>query len=58
VGNQFVELLMARAGRPDTNALIEGRLLLDELGMTDDVDRLLPKSVATPAQLLELRKRA
>lgn len=58
VGNQFVELLMARAGRADTNALIEGRLLLDELGMTDDVDRLLPKSAATPAQLLELRKRA
>ncbi|MFB9127790.1 hypothetical protein E2553_40265 [Paraburkholderia dipogonis] len=58
VGNQFVELLMARVGRADTNALIEGRLLLDELGMTDDVDRLLPKSAATPAQLLELRKRA
>ncbi|MCC8397318.1 hypothetical protein LJ656_32605 [Paraburkholderia sp. MMS20-SJTR3] len=58
VGNQFVELLMARVGRAEANALIEGRLLLDELGMLDEVDRLLPTNKATPAKLLELRMRA
>lgn len=58
VGNQFVELLMARVGRADTNALVEGRLLLDELGMTDEVERLLSVNKVTPSQLLELRKTA
>lgn len=58
VGNQFVELLMARIGRADTNALVEGRLLLDELGMTDDVERLLSVNKVASSQLLELRKTA
>ncbi|MCP3728473.1 hypothetical protein M3I53_36115 [Paraburkholderia sp. CNPSo 3272] len=58
VGNQFVELLMARVGRADTNALVEGRLLLDELGMTDEVERLLSVNKVASSQLLELRKTA
>jgi hypothetical protein len=58
VGNQFVELLMARVGRAETNALVEGRLLLDEIGITDDVDRLLQIPAVKSAQLIELRKKA
>ncbi len=58
VGNQFVELLMARVGRADTNALIEGRLLLEELGMTDEVERVLSANKLTSNQLLKLRKTA
>jgi hypothetical protein len=58
VGNQFVELLMARVGRAETNALVEGRLLLDEIGITEDVDRLLQIPAVKSAQLIELRKKA
>jgi hypothetical protein len=58
VGNEFVELLMARAGRVDTNALADGRLLLDEIGITTDVERLLKTSAAKTLPLFEIKKKA
>lgn len=41
VGNQFVELLMARVGRDDTNAIIEGRRMLDDCGLASEIDLVL-----------------
>lgn len=58
VGNQFVELLMARLGRNDTQALVEGKLLLDDLGITKDVDRLLQGAFYSSIRLLDMRRKA
>ncbi len=49
---------MARVGRVDTNALIEGRLLLDEIGMAEEVDRLLRAPALQSGQLIELKRKA
>lgn len=41
VGNQFVELLMARVGRDDANAIIEGKRMLDDSGLVSEIDLIL-----------------
>lgn len=51
VGNEFVNLLMARIGRADTVDLIEGRRMLESTGIQDDVDRLFAEQPHTPVKL-------
>ncbi|WDH25655.1 VPA1269 family protein [Pseudomonas chlororaphis] len=41
VGNEFVNLLVARVGHADANALIEGRRMLEAAGVTADIDQFL-----------------
>lgn len=53
VGNQFVELLMARVGREDVNAIIEGRRMLDDSGLSLEIEKIL-KSTQTPALSLDI----
>jgi hypothetical protein len=57
VGNEFVELLLARAGRADTNALMEGRLMLAELGLTPEVEKVLKMGTVKALSLHELRRK-
>ena len=51
VGNEFVNLLMARIGRAETVDLIEGRRMLESTGIEKDVDRLLAGHVGSPIKL-------
>lgn len=51
VGNEFVNLLMARIGRAETVDLIEGRRMLESTGVEEDVDRLLAGQIEAPVRL-------
>lgn len=57
VGNEFVELLMARAGRADTNALLEGRMLLDEIGFAPEVEKMLEMHAVKALPLSGIEKK-
>lgn len=57
VGNQFVALLMARVGREDTNAIIEGRRMLDDSGLTSEIEGVL-KAKQTPVLSLDIDQQA
>ena len=54
MGNEFVNLLMARLGRADTVALMEGRLLLEASGITGDVEAILDHRA--PIRLAEIAR--
>lgn len=47
VGNEFVNLLMARIGRVETVDLIEGRRMLESTGIEQYVDRLIAGQLVT-----------
>lgn len=55
VGNEFVNLLMARIGRAETVDLVEGRRMLESTGIEMDVDRLLAGQVGPPIKLAPIR---
>ncbi|WP_426212505.1 hypothetical protein [Massilia sp. TWP1-3-3] len=47
VGNQFVELLMARVGRNDANAIVDGKRMLDNSGLMSEIEKLVTSKMPT-----------
>lgn len=48
IGNELSKFLRARIGRADTARLIDGRLLLSELGIGNDIDAALKHATPKP----------
>lgn len=51
VGNEFVSFLVARLGRVETNALMEGRRMLSGSGVVDEASQFLTELTRSPVRL-------
>lgn len=51
VGNEFVAFLMARLGRVETNALVEGRRMLSGAGVVQEATEFLAQLTRSPVPL-------
>ncbi len=58
VGNELTNLLLARVGRADTLALMEGKKLLSACGMSEEMDALLEQRLGKPLTLQALKNHA
>lgn len=56
VGNEYTSFLLARAGRENTLAVMEGKKLLRDCGIADEADRLLEDRTGAPVHLSNVIK--
>ncbi len=55
IGNEFVNLLMARLGRAETVDLIEGRRMMKSTGIEEYIDRLIAEQSYSPVKFAATR---